>query len=81
MELITAVDPELVLISAAANNRFGFPRDDVIRRYQHAGIRILNTALCGGIRITTFPGGLYEVTTARAGRPAIWRWPAPVECS
>lgn len=80
VELINAVDPELVLISAAANNRFGFPRYDVIRRYQQANVRILNTADCGGIKISAKPKGLYEVTTARAIRRAIWRWPAADDC-
>jgi competence protein ComEC len=80
VELINAVNPELVLISAAANNRFGFPRDDVIRRYQQANVRILNTAVCGGLRIKTRHDGSYTVTTARASRRAIWRWPAPDDC-
>lgn len=78
--LIKAVGPELALISAAANNRFGFPREDVIKRYQQAQVRILNTADCGGIRIRTDTHGAFKVDTARVVRSAIWRWPADPGC-
>jgi len=78
--LINAVQPELVLISAASNNRFNFPREDVISRYQQAGVRILNTAICGGIRIETKADGSYKVDSARRTRKAIWRWPANQAC-
>ena len=78
--LIEAVDPELALISAAANNRFNFPRADVIKRYKQAQVRVLNTADCGGIRITTDTHGAFRVVSARVNRKAIWRWPAEPAC-
>ena len=77
---INGVAPELALISAAANNRFNFPRADVIQRYEQAQVQVLNTADCGGIRITTDATGLIEVVSARVNRKAIWRWPAESGC-
>jgi competence protein ComEC len=77
---INGVAPELALISAAYNNRFNFPRADVIQRYEQAHVQVLNTADCGGIRITTDATGLFEVVSARVNRKAIWRWPAESGC-
>jgi len=78
--LIEAVDPELAVISAAANNRFDFPRADVVERYRQAHVRIANTADCGGIRVMTDASGVFKVVSARASRKAIWRWPADLSC-
>jgi competence protein ComEC len=47
--LIAAVDPKIVVISAGAGNRFGFPDAKVTARYRQAGCRILNTATRGAI--------------------------------
>jgi competence protein ComEC len=78
--LIKALDPDIALISAAMDNRFGFPREDVINRYAQAQVRTLNTAQCGGIRITTSETGNYEVEFARNTRKAIWRWSPGKAC-
>ena len=78
--LIKAIDPELAVISAAASNRFGFPRADVIKRYEQAKVRVVNTADCGGIRITTDSHGTFEVDSARVSRNTIWRWEASSDC-
>jgi len=69
-----------VLISAGINNRFGFPRADVLERYAKAHIPTLNTAQCGGIRITTDVTGGFRMESARVKRKTIWRWPAVTEC-
>jgi len=79
-DLIDAVRPEWVLISAASGNRFGFPRSDVLERYAQAHIPTLNTAQCGGIRITTDVTGGISLSSARVSRKAIWRWPAVQDC-
>jgi len=78
--LIDAVKPSWVLISAGFNNRYGFPREDVLKRYSKAHIRTLNTAQCGGIRITTDADAGFEVEFARVSRKTIWRWPADESC-
>jgi len=78
--LIDAVKPSWALISAGSNNRFGFPRADVLERYSRAHIPTLNTAQCGGIRFTTDVTGELKVETARVKRKSIWRWPAVTAC-
>lgn len=78
--LINSVSPQWVLVSSAAGNRFDFPRIDVLERYAAAHIPVLNTALCGGIRITTDVEGRFSVNSARVTRKAIWRWPANPDC-
>jgi competence protein ComEC len=78
--LIDTLRPSLVLISAGSDNRFGFPRADVLKRYSKAHIPTLNTAQCGGLRITTDANGGFRVESARVSRKAIWRWPAIEEC-
>lgn len=78
--LIDAVRPQWVLISAAAGNRFGFPRIDVLERYAKSHIPTLNTAQCGGIRITTNISGGVRLNSARVSRKALWRWPAVEDC-
>ncbi len=78
--LINTLKPSLVLISAGSDNRFGFPRADVLDRYSKARIPTLNTAQCGGIRITTDSNGGFGVESARVSRKAIWRWTAIEAC-
>lgn len=79
-DFIDVVRPAWVLISAASGNRFGFPRSDVLERYAQAHIPTLNTAQCGGIRITTDMAGGIRLKSARVSRKAIWRWPAVQGC-
>jgi competence protein ComEC len=78
--LISAAMPALALTSAASNNRFGFPRKEVLERYANAGIKTLNTADCGGIRVTTDASERFQVTSARVSRAAVWRWPGAIGC-
>jgi competence protein ComEC len=77
---IHAVEPRLALISAASNNRFGFPRKDVMDRYAKAEVMTLNTADCGGIRLALESSGELQVKSARSTRAAIWRWPGSLSC-
>ena len=77
---IDAVKPAWVLISAAAGNRFGFPRADVLERYARTHTPTLNTARCGGIRIRTDMTGAFSIHSARVSRKAIWRWPSTPDC-
>jgi len=77
---IRGTEPKLALISAASNNRFGFPRKDVMDRYARAEVMTLNTADCGGIRVIADSVGGLRLQSARTGRAAIWRWPAAANC-
>lgn len=78
--LIDTVRPAWALISAANANRFGFPRVDVLERYAKSDVATLDSARCGGIRITISSMGELKVSSARASEKAIWRWPALGDC-
>lgn len=77
---IDTVRPSWALISSGINNRFGFPRADVLQRYSNAQIMTPDSAQCGGIRITTGSHGDYLIESARVTRKALWRWPAANNC-
>ncbi len=51
--LIAAVGPEIAVISAGVDNRFGFPHDEVVQRYHDAGCRILCTCIHGAILLSS----------------------------
>ena len=51
--LISAVKPEVVVISAGVDNRFGFPHTEVMRRFRDAGCRILCTCTQGAIWLSS----------------------------
>ena len=63
--LIDAVMPSWVLISAAHGNRFDFPRADVLERYANSNVAALETARCGGIRMTSDGLGGVRISSAR----------------
>lgn len=48
-QLIQAVSPSYAVVSAGRWNRYQFPHDVVVDRFQQAGIRLYNTAGCGQV--------------------------------
>jgi len=60
---LSAVKPELVIISAGEGNRFGFPHKEVMERYRQVGARILSTRRDGAITIRS-NGQTLDVRTA-----------------
>ena len=52
-ELIRATRPAVVVISAGAGNRFGFPHDEVTARYRATGATILCTCTHGAVFLRT----------------------------
>ncbi len=60
---IEAVAPTVAVVSAGASNQFGHPHPEVVRRYEAAGIRLLNTAERGSVTLVARSDGL-DVTTA-----------------
>ncbi len=68
--LLKAVAPDWVVFSAASNNSFGHPADEVVARYRGLGIDTLNTAKTGMISFR--PGAPPETFRARQRR--YWRW-------
>jgi competence protein ComEC len=54
---VDAVDPEWVLVSSGYRNSYGFPKDEVVQRWQQQGAVILNTAETGAIQFRIARGG------------------------
>jgi len=48
---ITSVSPELVLFPSGFNNRYGFPKIDVVERYQLKGSEVLTSGTLGQISV------------------------------
>jgi competence protein ComEC len=51
-ELLDAVRPMLAVISLGRQNRFHFPRPEVLRRYRERGVRVLRTDESGAVIVT-----------------------------
>jgi competence protein ComEC len=58
MPFIEAVNPEYVLFPVGYRNRFGFPREAVVQRYQQAEVGVLDTASAGAISFSLGQGTL-----------------------
>lgn len=52
-EWLTAVKPQLGLVSAGRWNRFGMPHSEVTDRFAEAGVPLVNTATCGALNLRT----------------------------
>jgi competence protein ComEC len=48
-DFVTRLRPALAIVSAGFGNRWGFPKTDVVRRWEHSGARLLDTATSGAI--------------------------------
>jgi competence protein ComEC len=72
--LIRVIDASLAIVSAGYNNRWGFPKDDVVRRWQLGGARVLNTARSGAVSVRLCEnGGLQEPRQHRLRQHRFWR--------
>jgi competence protein ComEC len=47
---VSAVDPDWVLVSSSYRNSYGFPKDEVVKRWRDQGATILNTAETGAMQ-------------------------------
>ena len=54
---LEVVEPSLVVVSAAARNRYGHPHREVVERVQARGIEIARTDRDGTVRVRVEPGG------------------------
>jgi competence protein ComEC len=46
---IQAINPQYVVFSTGYMNRFGFPKEEIVQRYQIHGAKTFNTANCGRV--------------------------------
>jgi competence protein ComEC len=70
-EFIQSVAPDFVIFSAGYLNRYNFPKQDIIARYQDNGVTILDTASNGAISII-FTRETIAVTKERERSPRFW---------
>ena len=74
---LDAVAPQATLFSVGYRNRFGFPAGAVLARCRERGVRTLNTALHGAIRVSVDnahePVSIYRHRTETA---RFWNWRA-----
>jgi competence protein ComEC len=68
---LDAVVPGVAVVSAGYGNRFGFPPEEVLRRYRDRGIVLYRTDLDGAVRVRTDGRSLWIETFGSAGRPAV----------
>ena len=70
---VDAVSPVLAVVSAAHANRWGFPRDSVVNRWEAVGARVLNTAQHGAVRVRLCAEhGIAATTLERERRRRFW---------
>jgi len=70
-EFIDAVHPAVVLFATGYRNRFGFPKQAIISRYQERGIRTLETDHSGALELETGTGGV-DISRYREQHRRFW---------
>ena len=75
---IKTLEPALAIVSAGFANRWGMPGKDVVRRWEQAGARVLNTATAGAIsQRLCRSGGLGPIRRSRIDSMKYWHDKAP----
>ena len=67
-EFIEKVSPEFAVFTVGYMNRFGFPREEVVRRYEDYGSKLLRTDTNGAVSLVT-NGNSLEVKTFHQAEP------------
>jgi len=68
---IDYVDPQLAIFTAGFSNQYGFPKADVLARYQQHGCQLLQTGHVGQISIN-FTADDYKIATYRQQMAPFW---------
>jgi len=70
---VSRLKPKTAVISAGYGNRWGFPKDDVVRRWQAVGSDVVNTATFGAISYRMcVNSGLQQLEFHRRAHRRIW---------
>ncbi|MGH8195442.1 MAG: DNA internalization-related competence protein ComEC/Rec2 [Woeseiaceae bacterium] len=56
LPFVNRLRPRIAIVSAGYDNRWGFPKADIVARWQAAGANVLNTATSGAISLQICPG-------------------------
>ena len=65
---VHAAGPDLALVSAGYQNRFGFPKTDIIGRYTHIGSRVVSTVDAGMIEVRLRRSGVHVAQHRQRGK-------------
>lgn len=71
---IDAVNPQYVLFASGYRNRFGFPKKEVLSRYQKRAVTNFNTANDGAIQFRFLIGQAIELRRFRQQHSMFWSW-------
>lgn len=72
LEFIQQVNPDFVLFPTGKDNRFGFPRERVVKDYQKLGSQLFNTAQDGALIFDLKPEEIVPPTIWRAKQIRFW---------
>ena len=71
---VDAVSPQLAIVSAGYGNRWGFPKEQVLSRWQAVGAAVLGTATAGAVSLRLCRAdGIQALRTDRHERRRFWR--------
>ena len=73
LPFVRALSPSLAVVSAGYGNRWGFPKAEVVERWQGVGAEVLATSRSGAITIRLCDkGGVVSVAQQRTAQRRIW---------
>ncbi|MGB5450416.1 MAG: DNA internalization-related competence protein ComEC/Rec2, partial [Woeseiaceae bacterium] len=71
---VDVVSPQIAIVSAGYGNRWGFPKEQVRRRWQAVGAEVLSTATAGAVSLRLCEtGGIQNLRMDRLERRRFWR--------
>jgi competence protein ComEC len=71
-EFVKQVNPDHVIFTLSRGNRWGFPRQEVVSRYQSIGSHLFRNDKDGAIQLQSSKSGI-QVRVSRATQNRIWR--------
>ncbi|MBT8094999.1 MAG: DNA internalization-related competence protein ComEC/Rec2 [Gammaproteobacteria bacterium] len=70
---VDSVSPVVAIVSASYGNRWGFPKEAIVDRWQAVGAELLNTATSGAVYLRVCAAeGIAEVREERHDRQRFW---------
>ena len=71
---IAKIKPRYVLFSVGYRNKFGFPKAEVLARYDELGVRRFNTAKHGAISVIFADTKILKLESFRSQHSMFWSW-------
>ena len=71
--LLSMLRPSIAINTSGYDNRFSFPHDEIVNRYQQIGSALYDTATHGQIKVFIQQSGEINIHSTRQQNPALWR--------